>query len=83
MATPETPDLRAVMEAIAWANSRFSIATSAPHGSAERAQAVEELRRASRRARELLDGYPGTVSGFTRILLRVAELGLSRLARSA
>lgn len=82
MANPETPDLKAVMEAIAWANSQFSIAASAPRGSPERARAVEELRRASRRARELLDRYPGSVSKFTRVLLRVAELGLSRLTRS-
>jgi len=75
------PDLKAVLEAIGWASSRFSIATSAPRGSREREDAIGDLRRAAGDARDLLDRYPGKVSDVARVALRAAELGLARLQR--
>ncbi len=81
MTSTATPDLKAVIDAVGWASSRFAIAVSAPAGSAERTRALEDLRVAAQDARVLLDRYPGRVSDVTRVALRAAELGVTRLLR--
>ncbi len=82
MTTTQAPDLEAVLGAIEWARTRYGIASSAKRGSTEWDTAIEDLRRASIEARDLLERYPGSVSDLARVALRVAELGLTRLTRS-
>ncbi len=77
-----TPDLPAVIAAVTWASGCLRAMTTTPSGSPERRAALEELRRATVRARQVVDQHEGRIPDLVRALLRMAELGLTRAVRS-
>lgn len=67
-----------IIDAIAWAKSTLLVVVATPRGSPQRRAKLDELARATVKARELADAYQGNLAMELKLALRVAEMGLAR-----
>jgi len=68
----------AIIDAIAWAKSTLFVVIGTEKGSPQRRAKLDELARATVKARELADAYQGDLAIELRFALRMAEMGLDR-----
>ncbi len=68
-----------VVDAVRWAKHTMLVVIGTPSGSPERRAKLDELVRATARARALADDYKGSLAIELRLALHAAEVGLRRL----
>ncbi len=71
-----------VMKAIKWAKHTLLVVVSTPSGSPERRAKLDELARATSRARELASSYRGKLSTELQVGLQMTEMALARFRLS-
>ncbi len=72
-----------IADAARWTKQALAAVVSTPAGSAERRAKLEDLIRATERARALAEAYKGERAAELRVALRAAEIVLDRIRSGA